>query len=183
MGGGGSPVVNYVARPDGETQRWQLSEPIEIEVDDVIELSFIGGVMDDRTRYLFGEPTFQYGVYATGISASKAIELSAGTTATMDGQPISSGTLPLPSSGKHELVATTSSVVTLSFLGARNLSSSQITSLPIYNFRVIRNGTVIHEIPLTNKEQGATQLATVGSINATMINYTPDVWEVDNASN
>jgi len=172
-----SPAISYVARPDGETQRWQLSEPIQTETGDVIEISFVGGVVDDRTRYIFGEPTFQFGVFFTGDSSSKVVELSAGTEATLNGQPILSGTTPAPEIGSYNVVATALSDATLSFLGARNVSSSQITMLPIYGFRLIRGGVVINEIPLTNKAQGATQLATVGSVNATMINYSEDVWE------
>ena len=34
-----------------------------------------------------------------------------------------------------------------------------------------------NEIPLTNKAQGANQLATVGNINAFMPNYTEAVWK------
>lgn len=38
------------------------------------------------------------------------------------------------------------------------------------------SGNVTNEIPLTNKAQGATQLATVGNVNATMIGYNENVW-------
>ena len=47
----------------------------------------------------------------------------------------------------------------------------------LFDFEVERGGEIIYAIPLTNKSQGATQLATVGSVNATMINYTGDEWE------
>ena len=38
------------------------------------------------------------------------------------------------------------------------------------------NGVLTNQIPLTNKAQGATQLATVGNVNAFMPNYTNAVW-------
>lgn len=47
----------------------------------------------------------------------------------------------------------------------------------ISDFEVEIDGVLTNSIPLTNKSQGATQLATVGNINATMINYTGDEWE------
>ena len=46
-----------------------------------------------------------------------------------------------------------------------------------YDFEVEIAGEVVLQLPLTNKEQGAVQLPTVGDITATMANYTPLVWE------
>lgn len=47
----------------------------------------------------------------------------------------------------------------------------------IYGFEVELEGEVLVSIPLTNKGQGANQLATVGNINAFMPNYTDAVWK------
>ena len=46
----------------------------------------------------------------------------------------------------------------------------------IYGFEFEINGVLTNKIPLTNKSQGATQLATVGNVNAFMPNYTEAVW-------
>ena len=46
--------------------------------------------------------------------------------------------------------------------------------------RIRRNGTIINEIPLTNRNQGSTQLATIGDVNAFMTDYAEDVWKNKN---
>lgn len=44
------------------------------------------------------------------------------------------------------------------------------------NFNVYQTGVLTNTISLTNKSQGSTQLATVGTINATIQNYTSGGW-------
>lgn len=58
-----------------------------------------------------------------------------------------------------------------------------VTTIPyledyVYNFTVEVDGVVTNEIKLTNKEQGATQSPSVGSISATLIGYTGNEWEL-----
>ncbi len=63
------------------------------------------------------------------------------------------------------------------YLGARysveNFLFGYVKNLRIYD----ENNTLTHEIPLTNRLQGATQLPNVGNVSATMVNYSEDVWE------
>lgn len=47
----------------------------------------------------------------------------------------------------------------------------------VKNFSVSLGGTMFSSIPLTNKDQGATQLATIGDVNAFMLNFTEAVWK------
>ena len=96
-------------------------------------------------------------------------------TPMLNDQPIDSNITPIPSGGDNTIIAATVGAEALSYITSR-AGSSLFLSLAVYNFRVIRSGVVIHEIPLTNKAQGATQLATVGNINAFMPNYTDAVW-------
>ena len=60
---------------------------------------------------------------------------------------------------------------------AARFNYTRTSSGTIKMFRVRdSSGVVVNEIPLTNKSQGATQLATVGNVNAFMPNYTEAVW-------
>ena len=49
-------------------------------------------------------------------------------------------------------------------------------------FEILIDEVITYKMPLANKPQGATQLATVGNVNATMANYSSDVWESGNAN-
>ena len=66
----------------------------------------------------------------------------------------------------------------LSVIGAR-YNFVEFFGGAIKNIEVIKGGVIANKIPLTNKDQGATQLPTVGNVSATMVGYTPDVWEQD----
>lgn len=170
-------VEQWVAQPDGETQVWVLSEPINVVSGDVIEMSFIGGEIDTRARYFYAAESFQFGIYSESSGTDHVIStLQTSTVTTLNGSPVVYGSTLVPKSGKNNLSSVVNNSGPMVVLGSRTQSASQKVMIPIYNFRVIRNGVVIHEIPLTNKAQGATQLATVGNINAFMPNYTDAVW-------
>jgi len=172
------PVIKWVARPDGETQVWVLSGPINVISGDIIEMSFLGGEGDSKARYFYAAESFQFGIYSErSVTDNVLSTLQTSTETTLNGGVVTYGSTLVPLSGENNLSSTINSSGPMVTLGSRTQGASQKAMLPIYDFRLIRGGTVINEILLTNKDQGATQLATVGSVNATMINYTEDVWE------
>ena len=164
----------YVYRLDGLTKYYQLSAPINLLAGDIVQLSFIGGSVTNAFAMFIESDSRNFYISVTSDSLSFRVKAAFGTPM-LNGGEITSGVTPVPSSGKNTTSAETVGVDVLSVIGAR-VGGTLLMNLPIYNFKVIRDGTVIHEIPLTNKEQGATQLPTVGNVSATIINYT-DTWE------
>lgn len=162
----------YVARLDGLTQYWQLSEPIIILPNDSIELSFIGGIVDNGLAAFVVTTNF---AVRFDVDSTASYLRENGLSATLNGVDVDSGVTTVPSSGSNEVALSVTSSGSLEQIAS--VEGSRLMNLPVYSFKVIRGGTVIHEIPLTNKAQGATQLPTVGSVSATMINYTEAVWQ------
>ena len=191
-----SPKVE-VARLDGATQYWQLSSPIQLDLSGfVFEFDYIV-TSQDAINGLFSNDK--------GLGGFSAYErVSSGRLATFYYETIS-GTL---NSNLFGSVGSDTGLLTFRFEKVGNdlivsvgnravtVSSSEFTDnfimkylgrvASLYalgyfkNFRVYNSlGVLTNEIPLTNKMQGATQLATVGNVNATMINYTGDEWEVE----
>lgn len=167
------PVIEYVAQTDGVAQYWQLSEPINLIPNDVIQFGLAKFTNVGTFKRFFGSSDFTFSL-DTGADGDK-FRLRSITSATLNGVNITSDATLIPAAGDNmieTIVGATRSISTLLSLGNTNLVSAAI-----YNFKVIRSGAVIHEITLTNKAQGATQIATVGNINATMVNYTESVWK------
>lgn len=162
-------VEQWVAQLDGAIQCWQFTVPISLVASDVVEFEFVGFENSGTYKRFFGSTDFVLGL-DTGASGSE-FRLNRIEYATLDSEAIGNGTL-IPNRGKLVCSVTESrDINTLGSIGeTRNIRAA------IYNFKVIRNGTVIHEIRLNNKAQGATQLATVGNVNAFMANYTDAVW-------
>lgn len=167
------PIIEYVAQTDGATQYWQLSEPINLIPNDIIQFGLAKFTNSGIFKRFFGSSDFSFSL-DTGADGDK-FRLRSITSATINGANITSETTLIPTTGDNiveVITGATSSISTLLSLGNANLVSAAI-----YNLKVIRSGVVIHEIPLTNKAQGATQIATVGIVNATMVNYTESVWK------
>lgn len=165
-------LVNYVARLAG-TQYWQLSAPISLQMGDIISFGVLGFQNTGTFKRFFGSNDFTFSL-DTGGDGDK-FRLKSVLSATINGVPIISDLTLIPEAGLNSVsleVGTTTAIETLLSLGSSNLLKAAI-----YDFKVVRGDIVIHEIPLTNEAQGATQLATAGNVNATMVGYIPDVWE------
>lgn len=169
-----TPAIEYVAQLDGLTKYWQLSETINLVASDIVELGFIGGSVTNSFAMFVESDSRNFYLSVTSDSLAFRVKAAFGTPM-LNGNEIVSNTTPVPVSGENVISAATVGNEVLSLLGGR-VGGSLLMNLPLYNLRVIRGGVVIHEIPLTNKSQGATQLATVGTINATMIGYTGNEW-------
>ncbi len=165
----------FVARLDGATKSWQLTSPINLLGNDVVELSFIGGQVSNAFAMFFESDSRNFYMSTTSDSLNFRVKAAFGTPMLND-QPIDNNITPVPSSGENTTSAAVVGSEVISYITSR-MGASLFLNLAVYNFKVIRDGVVINEIPLTNKAQGATQLATVGNVNATMINYTGDEWE------
>lgn len=181
------PAVNYVARTDGLTQQWNFSAPISTDEGDYFTFQFSAsdnaGSFGEFKRILGSDSNYgmRLGV-RLGDNAGVFEELE--VIATMDGNEISSGDI-IPDDGVLRLASVTplSPSVFQAVGGLATVSNRSFAGV-IKMFRHYDSrGVLLHEIPLTNKDQGATQLPTVGSVSATMPNYTPDIWEVDKDAN
>jgi len=167
-------VISYVFQLDGLTQYFWLSEPVvfaaggSVEIDVVIPISAPASdayLIDGPTRaYLFIKPdrTFFY-------NASRILF-------TLDGAPLASGSQAPLDGLPHKIVGV--------YQGSHNLQSVGI-SYPLTgatSFSGIIKGLLMVRaagniaIPLNNKGQGANQLATVGGVNATIVNYNASGW-------
>lgn len=168
--------IEWVAQPDGATQYWQLTEEIQIPDGGSIELD----LLYDSTN----QSSVEYILTSEGNSDTSlfftARELlrsgSSGYISDIIVDNVNTEALPYDSNFHTIKCVVSGNLAKVGVLGAR-FSYERNCSGIIKMFTVKdQNGTVINEIPLTNKTQGATQIATVGSVNAFMPNYTDAVW-------
>jgi len=172
-------AIEWVAELDGLGQQWNLSSRIATDEGDYFEIDYIAGEflgsLGAYKRFLGSDDN--YGVNVT--TSSIAWEFSVvGTVATLNGENIiTSSDIPQDSLARTLKVTPTQST-TIQSIGGLSTVGNRSVNAAIFNFRHYNSdGFLIHEIPLTSKEQGATQLATVGNINAFMTNYTKAVWK------
>mgnify|MGYP006164335853 CR=1 FL=1 len=166
-----SQIINWVPKLDGLTQFFEPSETITVKTGDVVEVDFIGGTIDNIYARFFSNK--QNSLTADAGVNGNSFRFK-GLTAKLNGVGISNGHL-IPTTGKHTLTCT---VTANSFIDSIcSYGETRLINIPVYNFRVTRNGELIHKIPLTVKAQGATQQPTIGNIFARLINYTNAVWK------
>lgn len=203
LNGGGSapPVVNYVARTDGASQTWRMSSDMYIPPTVDFMLGFDLAVGEESAQGIFYNSQTSFSNYArlfTSDSYTYNLQVGFGSDAGAffrysEGFNMFDGKL------NRVVISRVGGVVSAYLNGVKDSVERNISDSLSFNFMsryggsylsgVIANlvveidGVVVNEIPLTNKEQGATQTATIGTINATMLNYTPDVWEVESNAN
>ena len=171
-----SPQIE-VARLDGATKYWVFDEPITFNSGDILQLSFIGATVSGTYRGFIASTNVNLRISSGGNP--QIFDIASVSNPKVNGENIVNNVTAIPATGENVIEFSSFSNFSFKGIGARvALDGSAILhiNLALYNFKVIRNGTVINEIPLTNKSQGATQLATIGGINASMINYTGDEW-------
>ena len=180
----------WAAQLDGATKYWQLSEPIIIPANVNYEIGFYASraLNDTNLLYIFG--------YSLGnVDAQHRLALSSGVPQKAYGMGFVAKDFNFNGEGQFTLTHNgTSKVTFIDFNTSSDAFNDQTITIDrlmgpwlgadsgylngyVRDFYVKVGGVEILRIPLTNKEQGATQLATVGNINATMINYTGDEWE------
>lgn len=168
LGSDSEPVVNYVARLEPvANQYWSFSEDISYVSGDTVELKC------SQPRASF-DTLFATSNNSTLVRRSNnGSIIFGGCTIIVDGSPAVSGSTQWPDEESTFLITLTANGV-CEGLGVRTDVLTGFFGGYIYGFKDSKG----NEIPLTNKEQGATQLAVSGSVNAFMPNYTSDVWEV-----
>lgn len=188
------PTQKFAARLDGATQSWELSEPILIPENTDFEIVFtlsgtntsLEGVLEGTDLFLrfltsaditFFNENAQMGISGTTFAL---LTLSNGITRDGDIKKITiarQGDVIVSKINDEEFRQDRSSVTGgFTIKDLAKYSTSLFGGL-FYEFEVSINGVFTNSIPLTNKAQGATQLANVGSVNAFMFNYTEAVWE------
>ena len=176
----GTKAIHY-AVPDGETQAWVLSESIQLESGDLIRFKHRGlsGYSDKTQSLLAWDNRYSY---MLSYNSNNKVETNAGSVE-IDSVRYSSNTQLYPVGSVYNTIQfSVSSRVSLSLLGAAWVSFENKTraghfTQAIYDFELIRGGETVLAIPLTNRSQGATQKPTVGTITATMANFTPLIWK------
>ena len=165
-------VEQWVAQLDGAAQFWQLTSPIALEIGDEVlfHAAKDAGAATSKQWFASGSGL------RINVQANNKIE-EVGGDLYLDGDLVTNYVTDFPTGGiEHTLsYVITSQDRALSNLGASESGFEKLSGY-IKKLTIKRNGVVIHEIPLTNKAQGATQLATIGNINAFMPNYTDAVW-------
>lgn len=159
----------------GNSAKWVLSEAIPLVDSDIVHLSFKGGVFNSGTDYFIGDPSYRFALFAAGTEEN--LFDGYGANSTINDVEIVHEVTPIPYTGNHELAIDVSRSGILTVIGSRDVDSGSSVATVLYNFKVERNGVIIHDIPLTNKAQGATQLPVVGNISATVTEYDGSAWE------
>lgn len=172
-------TINYVAKLDGATQYWQLSEDITIPIGGTAEFE-IAYEANGNSYMLANSDKLETALYLEDAEVLDVYNTNYLDNIFVDG--VSTGSLPYGETFHKVSVESTSNDTRVGLIGSR-FTIERFIRGAVKRF-IVKDavGTVLNEIPLTNKEQGATQLPTIGSVSAFMPNYTEDVWEVDNAS-
>jgi hypothetical protein len=169
-------VEQWVAQSDGATQYWQLSEPIPLLSGYKVryKINVAGG--NSNVAYIHGNSKQSGSLYVYLSPISGQLSFLGSINEKLDGVPfVNNSEVQLGVEYEVEFEVSSNKDIATLF---RFQDVEKYTAGYIYDLEVLNElGVVVNKIPLTNKAQGATQLATVGSINATMINYTGDEWE------
>jgi hypothetical protein len=183
----------WVAQLDGALQFWQLSKLVELPENSSFKLTFYVQGIEDAYEGLIENSTTSH-VWIRLLPSSQSSNLQG-----YDGSLFFGGVL------QSELLIRDGLFHKISFIREIDKLSIQIDDRApeiarssgagaawafnriakfsstyfhgaIHSFEVELESEVIVSISLTNKSQGATQLANVGNINAFMPNYTEAVW-------
>lgn len=183
-------VEQWVAQLDGAMQSWVLTDPINIPSNVDFEIG-LGAVRssEDWGCLVGGMNTilsaWSSGSYALGSTLSRTTSFSTATNSwpndNTERQAVFkrvAGVMYLELDGVQgsSTQPFTDSLSIISLGKDENGSFADFLTGYVRDFYVKINGVLTNQIPLTNKAQGATQLATVGNINAFMPNYTNAVW-------
>lgn len=180
------PVIDYVSQLDGATQSWGFSSPIPLGMADNCKVRLKLILERNTTQVIYGGGSSPERLYIGTENGNWLVGNGTDRVDTLVAAPVGVEltTELVLSGGVFKLLVNESVVYDQSIKYSTSKSLTGISDLSgfrlfgyAYDFEVEIDGAIANSIPLTNKAQGATQLATVGSINATMINYTESVWK------
>ncbi|MDC9527603.1 hypothetical protein PSH54_19175 [Pseudoalteromonas sp. Angola-30] len=187
-------AIEWVAELDGFSQQWNLSSPVTIPFGSDFKVSgagifsrdgfyFAASKDSDRGRFMISGSTGNVYFNASNIgnlSSEKLQSLADGNPHKVTFQRVNGVDASLLVDGEVYMSNSWSDQeVYLDSIGAQWGNNTSIPSFEgaLYNFEIEIDGVLTNSIPLTNKEQGATQLPTVGNVSAFMPNYTDAVWK------
>ncbi|AGK87056.1 hypothetical protein RIO-1_42 [Pseudoalteromonas phage RIO-1] len=173
-----TPPVNYVARLDGATQYWQLSEPIQLVGNYKVDIEMSA----DAGNQLSMKVTDGQGLVESKRVDTNLVNYFFDPRDYMHIEVNGVETREAPSNGESFMLSLIRSEQEANradkevyILGARFTQSNHlkgyIKSIKVYD----ANDALTHEIPLTNKDQGAFQVATTTPLGENL--YTQEVIE------
>ena len=171
-------VTSYAYQLDGVTQYIALSSTVNLAINDTVKI---------KTKDILGTG-IRFGVLSSSASAigngylhdnGNAYFRNDSTTATgtisVDGSAFTANP-PFPRDGLEHVIIFKATVATsFNCLAVEKSTDKYFLNGKLFDFEVSRAAGNI-SIPLNNKAQGANQFATVGGIDATIINYNPAGW-------
>tara|TARA_R110001592_G_C13193009_1_gene753660 strand:+ start:1513 stop:2112 length:600 start_codon:yes stop_codon:yes gene_type:complete len=173
------PVIKYVARLDGLSQGWDLSIPISITPSHRVKIKTYGVGDNGKTRRVFGgdngENQLGYILHPNSQLYVKVNNQNRGETS-LDGGAFDIAPFFDINVNIHTIEMYPTLNCEIDAIGFK-VEGGDYMPGALYEFEVELDGVITHSIPLTNLEQGATQLPAVGDVSAFMPNYSSDVWE------
>lgn len=168
----------HYAYSDGQTQFWIFDTPVTIPAGGILKYKFIYQGGSSNVAYLHANSPQSSGFYSyisTGASELSLISYDSQGTF-INGQALEPNQA-IENSKVYSLAIKSSTEKAISqFLKFQD--TNKYTQACIFDVEVLdAQGQVIYAIPLTNRSQGAIQKPTVGTITATMANFTPLIWK------
>jgi len=165
-------VEQWVAQLDGVIQHWQLTSAIELQVGGRVEIELYR--LNNYFK-LFDSTSDRFDVTVFNGAITERNDCIIYVNGALTNQ-VQSSSVEYAIVLEREASVQDETRKEISIIGAR-FNSVEFLHGYVKNFRVYNSlGVLTNEIHLTNKAQGATQLATVGNVNAFMPNYTEAVW-------
>lgn len=185
--GNSNPVVSYVAELNGTDQSWEFSSPVSLGEADDCKIRLKLTLNRNTTQVIYGGGSSPERLYIGTENGNWLIGNGTDRIDTLVASPIgvelatelvlSGGVFKLTVNGSVVYEQPIKYSTSKNLTGISNLSGFRVFGFA-YDFQVEIGGVTTNSIPLTNKPQGATQIATIGGINATMTNYDESVWKV-----
>lgn len=180
--------VKWVAKTDGATQYWFLSKQIVVPKDSECKITLVANPDIINTEWIpvVSGSNFSLNLTKSGPSAGFIRMIldgrglwgsawEAGQEASMGLERTTTNSLRTFYNDLYSSSSTYDVDILIDEIGRRPVSSFTFAGY-IKSIEIEIDGVITNQISLTNKAQGATQLATVGNVNATMANYNNTVW-------
>ncbi len=171
------PAIQCAVKLNGIDQYWQLSGEVSVPDGGSIELDLMYNSTNesDIDYVLTSNANSDTSIFFTVRELLKAGSSGYISSVLVDGK----STNMLPYDNKFHTIKCiiSGNLSKVYILGAR-YNYSRNSSGTIKMFRVKDSGgTVLNEIPMTDKTQGATQFATVGDVNAILMGSSDITWD------
>lgn len=164
------PFTANIAVLNGVDQSWKPASPFLIETGDIIELSFEGGyVSNDYGRFFASEDNN----LTVDAGVSKGAFRTKGCNLLLNEEAVLSNT-EIPTTGHHKLQAI--STINTNILSIGSFGDIRFINLPLYNFKITRQGVVIYSNSLMDRFEKEKQTPEVGQGDLILSAYQESVW-------